>query len=280
MKRVLTAVLLVIAPASLAAQGLAWEGSLGLARGAYIFADPVTTWSLHTGLALTSGRVTLRASLPLLLQNSTLLTASATGGVPSGGSSSGAVADSGKQRAGGRTMMPARGPVEVPPSAYTGYRLAVGDPLLQGSVRLVEGPTSVGLSALAKAPVADTATYGTGRWDAGASLSLSRLLGRAALLAVDISWWHLGDLPSLDFRDPLQGSLSLAILRPGGWGASFTVAGSTRILQGYDPPLTVGAAVLRTGNPSWVLGAQAGLTETAPALAVNLGWRATLFSPR
>lgn len=281
MKRLLTAVMLVMAPAPLMAQGLHYEGSLGLSRGSYIFADPITTWSLHTGLALSTGRVTLRASLPLILQNSTLLTGSGMGGVPSGGSNSGVVADSGQQRGGGgMSMALAGGPVMVPSSAYTQYNLALGDPQLHASVRLLQGRTGLGISAMAKAPVADTATYGTGQWDAGAGISLSHILGTTTLIGADLSWWHLGDLPDLNFRDPVQGSLSVAFLRPGGWGASFSLSASTRVLEGYDPPVSAAVSLLRTGQPSWFLTASAGFTETAPDFSLSLGWRARLLGPR
>ncbi len=279
MKHVLTAVLLVLAPAPLAAQGLHYEGSLGLSRGSYIFADPITTWSLQSGLALSAGRLTLRASLPLILQNSTLLTASGMGSVPSGGSNSGVVADSGRQGSGGGGMGMARGPVVVPSSAYTGYNLAVGDPLLQGSLQLLGGRTALGISALAKAPLADTATYGTGQWDAGAGVSLSHIIGTTTLVGADLAWWHLGDLPDLNLRDPFQGSLSLAVLRPSGWGASLSLSGSTTVLDGYDPPVSATLSLLRTGTPSWVLSAAAGLTETAPAFSLSLAWRARLLGP-
>ena len=102
MRRPCLALLLAIAVAPASGQRVAYEGSLGMTTGRYIFASRTTTVTLTTGLALTAGPVTLRASLPVWWQNSTLITASAPGGgTPSGGSSGGTVSDSGQGRGSG-----------------------------------------------------------------------------------------------------------------------------------------------------------------------------------
>jgi hypothetical protein len=48
-------------------------------------------------------------------------------------------------------------------TARRDYAAAVGDPVAQAAVQLVTGPRSRRAGAAVKAPLADTATYGTGR---------------------------------------------------------------------------------------------------------------------
>lgn len=66
--------------APLAAQEVAYEGGLSAATGRYIFTERTTTWTLLAGLAYTAGRFTLRGSVPIVLQNTTLVTRSGMGG--------------------------------------------------------------------------------------------------------------------------------------------------------------------------------------------------------
>ncbi|HEU5303994.1 MAG TPA: hypothetical protein VFU40_05065, partial [Gemmatimonadales bacterium] len=95
--RLLPLLLVLYGPAlPLSAQGLYYEGGLSMARGTYIFTERTTSWSLATGFAFDRHAVTLRASLPVHLQNTTLVSLSGPGGgLPTGGSSSGTVADTG-----------------------------------------------------------------------------------------------------------------------------------------------------------------------------------------
>lgn len=267
-----------------AAQSLAYEGGLGFTTGRYIFTTRTTSWSLTTGLALQVDRVTLRASLPVWLQNSTVVTAGGTTGIPSGGSSGGTVSDSGRSRQGrgsGRgtavmTALAQAGAVDVPASAFTDYRAAVGDPLFGLTLQVIDrGPFTLSVGGSAKAPVADTSTFGTGQWDVGGTLSLGLQLGSRTLLGVDGAWWHLGDLPDLDFNNPVSGSLSLSqLLGSGGWAGYVFGRASTTALAGFDGPLQVGGGLGRFGNRGGAgLEAAVGLSETAPDLSLGLFWR-------
>jgi hypothetical protein len=92
--------------------------------------------------------------------------------------------------------------VEVPASAVTGFEAALGDPTVSLTLAAWRrGGSAVSLSATAKLPLTDTTQFGTGEWDVGGTVSWSQLGGRA-LLGLDASYWHLGDLPELDLRDP------------------------------------------------------------------------------
>jgi hypothetical protein len=179
-------------------------------------------------------------------------------------------------------LMASASSVEVPATAVTGYETAVGDPTAQLTWRPVEGgATGLAISALAKAPVADTATFGTGEWDVGAGVALSRWVGHSMMLGLDLTYWHLGDMPSLSLLDPLSGTVSLAYVTPGGWGGGFSLSGSTTALEGYDGPAWIAGQLQRVSNRGgWALSAALGLTETTPDLSVGLSWRVRLAAGR
>jgi len=281
-----------LGPAPLAAQGLSYEGGLSLATGTYIFAERTTSWSLSSGLAATRGPVTLRASVPIYLQNTTLVSLSGPGGgLPTGGSSSDAVADSAAARKrrqdggggqGGMAMargIAGDGSVEVPASAVTGYTTAVGDPTAQLAWRALGGSDLVvTVSALAKAPLADTATFGTGEWDVGAGLSAGQRVGRQLLIGLDLTYWRIGDMATLDFRDPLSGTASVAYLGRNRWGGGLSVTAATPTLDGYDGPAWVSGFLQRSSaRAGWGLTAAVGLTETTSDFSLGFSWRVRLL---
>ena len=266
----LVAALAGSAGAPLAAQRVRLEGGLSASTGTYVFAPRTTTWTLATGLALGTDRVTVRVSLPIYLQNTSLVSGSGIGRIPTGGSSSEAVGRGGS----GRESRGSRARIEVPGSAVTGYEAAVGDPLVSLSWRATNAArTVVTIGAAIKAPLADTSTFGTGEWDAAATVSASRFLGSRVFLGVDLGYWRLGDLEDLDLRDPLTGTLSLGYLGEGGWGGSLIGSAATTVVEGFDGPVSVGAAITRVASGrSWSLLSLVGLTETAPDFTMGLAW--------
>jgi hypothetical protein len=214
-------------------------------------------------------------------QNTTLVAGTSAGHIPTGGSSSGTVADSGRRHQddgpGGmdRTLAASHGQVQVPASAATGYETAVGDPDLALRWQGIQtGNTGVAFGARVKVPLADTATFGTGEWDFGAQVSLDRSLGERVWAALDVSYWALGDLPDLELRDPVSGMASLSYLAGSGWSWSLLAHGSTAIVEGFDGPAAVGASLAHAGagRSGWTLVSLLGLTETTPDLTVGLAW--------
>lgn len=257
-----------------AAAQVAVEGGAFVATGRYFFDEPTTTFTWTGGLSYTAGRLTLRATVPLVAQNTTLVTGSGTGLVPSGGSAAGMVSDSGRQRRGGQEGMR----LQAPATAVTGYRAVLSDPVLAASVRLGTA-VQTGLTAgvMVKVPVTDTSEFGTGALDVGVSVGLTRYLGPSVFLALDASYWYLGDLPDLDFRSPVGGTITAGRVSAGGWGVSVSLSGATPALDGYAPPVSIGAAVTRLrGRAAWSLWASAGLTETAAAVSAGATVRARL----
>jgi hypothetical protein len=286
MRRWLLALPLAVAGPPAAAQAVHLNSALSVSSGSYLFAERTTTWALTTGITVRGGGVSLRAILPFYLQNTTLVAGSGIGRIPTGGSSSGTVGDSGAARK-GRGDGPhdsapspslSHSTVEVPRSAVTGYEAAAGDPEVALTWHALRtGSTGVALGAAVKAPVADTSTFGTGEWDAGAMLSLSHSFERVSL-GLDLAYWHLGDLPDLDLRDPVSGTVSLSYAGRSGWAGSLVGFAATAVVEGFDGPASVGAALTKvsSGRSSWSLLSLVGLTETSPDVSVGLSWSVRL----
>ncbi len=272
----LIALTTLAAAAPAAAQGLSYEGGIGMSTGRYIFTDRTTTWSLTTGLALESSRLTLRASIPIWLQNSTVVTASGAGGhTPSGGSSGGAVGDGDSGHDGSRGSGRR---VDVPSSAFTDYRAAVGDPVVGATALVAASPTfHLRLGAQVKLPLADTSGFGTGAWDYAAQASASLRVPAIGLLGLDAAWWRLGDLPDLELRNPLVASVSVSRSLGTRFGLSLFARGGTAAVAGYAAPISAGAGLIRFDDRgAWGLEMAAGLSETVPDLSLGAYWRVRL----
>lgn len=311
MKRVVLAgIALVLLAPPWEAQQLSYEGALSGSTGTYIFTERTNSFILSTGLYLKAGRLSFRGTLPVWLQNTTLVTSSGAGPMATGGPyDQAAVRDSGQARQqrkqggqgdgngpggnqgtggqgpGGQRPGPilpavAGDPVPVTSESVTGYQFALADPTLNGSFRVIQGRRVwMSLGATVKFPLADTATVGSGEWDVGGNLSVSVLAGRRWTFGLDAAYWHLGDLDSLDLVDPLLGSLTAGALLSDHWAASFALTGSTTAITGFDPPVTVTAALSWLGRgASWGLSVGAGLTESAPDFTVGLIWSVPLYS--
>ena len=272
------------------AQTVHYEGGLSVSSGDYIFTERTTSWTFTNGLALGAGPFTFRATVPLYRQNTTLITGTGTGPVPTGGSSSGIVADSAAARGGkrqgemgqdvaGTPMLLSAGSVEVPGSAVTGYEHAIGDPLLNMSAVVTSASrVSLTLGAGVKLPLTDTTSFGTGEWDYGGSVSLSYRLGYTSSLGINLGYWHLGDLPDLELNDPLMGSVSFAYLAPSGWGGLVSVSGSTSAISEFAAPAYAGATITRVaGSGAFGVHASVGLTESAPDFTLGVSWRLGLW---
>jgi hypothetical protein len=74
------AVAIPLAPlVPLRAQGIAYEGGIAVTTGKYFYTTRTTSWTIATGLAYRRGRFTFRATLPVYVQNSSLVRGSGAG---------------------------------------------------------------------------------------------------------------------------------------------------------------------------------------------------------
>jgi hypothetical protein len=98
------------------------------------------------------------------------------------------------------------------------------------------------------------------------------------LAGLDAAYWHLGDMPTLAFRDLVSGTASVAYVSPSGWGGGLSLSASTASIEGYDGAAWVGAYLAHVASGgSWSVSGSVGLTETTPDLTLGLAWRARLL---
>lgn len=274
-------ILLALVPLeSASAQQVTYMGSLTYSTGKYVFVERTNSLWLSSSLTVRGGPVSVTGSLPVIVQNSGVVSFVAGQPLPTGGESNGAVEGRGMGKAigsrgsGGSSMMSMDSTVVF----RNQYEVQVGDPLISASIELAQGTgllRSASIQGSAKAPLRSLESgVGTGEWDFGGGASL--VLGSGLTLALlDVTYWSFGDLPDL----PLSGSLlySAAISRAvmGARGSVLvSVTGATRIIDTVDPPLSVGAGFLMSvGDGNTVsVGATAGLSESSPDFSVYLGW--------
>jgi hypothetical protein len=246
----LVAALVALVPATATAQGLYFEGGLSFARGDYIYTQQTSGGGAAAGLAWSSRRITTRVTLPYFVRDTRLLTVSGE---------------------------PPPEPAD-PALSATGHEGSLADPQVQvyGQV-LQSSRAGVGLSASVKIPVVEAGYFGTGEWDFGVAGSLSRFVGTATMLGLDVSYWHLGDMPDFPLQDTVTGTLTLGRAFGRDWTASASVSGGRSAVAGYDDPWWASLLVGRSFSRGiWGLTASVGLSDTAPDVTVGLVWRVRL----
>ena len=243
------AALTLLLPTPVLGQGAFLEGGLSLARGDYVYTTPTSSAAASLGLAWSTPRLTARLTVPFFVRDTRLLTV--------------------------------RGfePVDPEPLAtgaeYTG---SLADPVAQLFVSAHRGDrTAVGLSVSLKIPVLEAGDFGTGRWDLGGGLSLSRFVGAGTLVGLDLVYWHLGDPPELDLQDTVTGTLTIG--RPLGrlWSLSASLSGGRSAVAGYADPWWASLLISRVfPRGIWGLSTSVGLTDTAPDFSLSLLYRLRL----
>jgi hypothetical protein len=284
-----------------AAQALTYDGALSYSRGSYIFTEPTNSFWLSTGLSLRAGRFSLSASLPVIVQNSGLISFVAGQPVATGGEDSGAVGrrnkgepvgthdGSGRGTPGGTGVTVAYGgsrqesadPLETDSTTvfFRGtYEVQVGDPLFFGSMEVYSSPgtlRSITVSASAKAPLRSVESgVGTGAWDVGGGATIAAGTGRNLFLA-DVSYWSYGDLPDLELDSGWIWGLSAShSFGSGRMALSASVSGATALTENVEAPMSVGvsAMVLPVAGRALSAGIWFGLTEAAPDISLSLAW--------
>lgn len=275
---------LVAGPAQLAAQSLRYSGSASYSTGSYLFAERTHSFWLSNGLSVSRGRLSASATLPLILQNSGVVSVVAGQPVPTGGEGSGVVGG----RSGDGTIGTRRRDGSGPGAGFTSadsvvvfrdaYALEVGDPSLRlaydafSSFGLVR---SVSLNLGAKAPVRGLESgVGTGAWDVGLGSSVALGFGRSWLF-LDGGYWWFGDMPELELDDGVIYSVGLSrLVGAGRTSVLVSVSGSTPIVPTASAPLSVSFGVSRfmESGRSLSLSLSAGLSEASPDLSAHFGW--------
>ncbi len=264
------ALVILAAPLAVRAGNLVYSGALQFATGDYIFTDRTNSIYLMNGLFLSVGPAHLSVSVPVIYQNTSLVSNSGPGMIPSGGEGSDGVR---QHRHGGQIHV----------TATNDFReVEVGDPLARADLEVLEGGNrspSISVAALAKPPVASVQRgFGTGKWDYGAGLSVAHVIHRYVASASMI-YWVMGDPAGVDFENPI--AYSIAIGRPlanSKFSALLSLSGYTQIVENTDPfrqlgiLLTYWLTTRRNLNGSIIFG----LTESTPDVGLSIGWGITL----
>ena len=137
----------------------------------------------------------------------------------------------------------------------------------------------MGVYGAVKPPLADEDSgFGTGEWDYGAGVTLSKRAGSLLFLG-DLGYWVFGDLVDLELQDPFAYSIGLGrTLASGRYSVVGSVSGYTEIVDGVDGPIEASFLVSRnlSAGRSFNLTVSAGLTDSAPDYSLAAGWRLAL----
>jgi len=256
-------------PRAARAGAVFYAGSVEFATGDYVFTDRTNSVYVFNGLSIAVGPATVSASLPVIYQNTALVSNSGPGMVPTGGGMGGGTSP---HQHGG--MMAA----SASPTAESFDHVGVGDPLLRVDVNVAGGRLeaySVGVAATIKPPVADADRgFGTGEWDYGGGLTARCTVDRYTGSA-ELSYWSLGEPDGATFDNPV--AYSAAVFRRfgnGGMSAGASVSGFTRVIDGVDPYRQIGVTLMYLPRARRSLSATVlfGMSDSAPDVGFSLGW--------
>lgn len=278
-----TVALVAVASVASGQDGVTYFGSLQFASGDYSLSETTNSLILFNGFTLERGSWTVSATLPVIHQDTPFVTYS--GGVPNpSGRRQGMSPDDevDDDPIGGQV---GRGPGgngidELPdPDSLTFDENGVGDPVFRFEFTADERQNTgltFGVYGAFKPPLADEESgFGTGGWDYGAGLTVTKRANSVFLLA-DLGYWIFGDLPDLNLKDPLLYSLGVGrSLKGGRYSVLASVFGNTETVDGVDGPLQASFSlnrILRSGRGLHVTLAT-GLTDSAPDVSLSAGWR-------
>jgi hypothetical protein len=264
-------------------QEIRYNGSVQYASGSYYFTQRTGSFYLNNGLTIAGDNISFSFDVPLITQNTPWLSYSSTGIglLPTGGPRSGQVSKGKGQGAGNGK---GKRNIDLGSADTLNYtKTSFSDPSLMVNATVFtseRGRTIISSSVGVKFPIANpNAGFGTGEWDIGAGLSWSQRFSEQWIVIISGMYWKLGDMEELNFNDMVSYSTGL--------GRSFGNAklmaignffGSTEIIDGVDPPMSVGAGL--SYRPSTKLNFNTnvlmGLSESASDLSFGLGWSVTL----
>ncbi|MEJ2637749.1 MAG: transporter [Calditrichia bacterium] len=258
------------------------SGGLQYLQGKYIYTTSTSTWYLYGGLQYRTKRWNVGASLPLISQNSDLVSSSAGVFVPSGHTHrpGGGDPPGGGHPGGG--MMGGGGTTIETSNVDTRHEIGLGDTYVSGQYSLLSEQHSlpaVALSAQVKIPTGNTTeNFSTGKFDYSLGVNLSRRWGRTAGF-LNAAYWRLGNPAGVTYQNPFTYGIGVGHFFSGGrLSALLYYQGYTTILEGYDPPRQINLGLYyRSGSKTLLSGTlSAGLSDTSPAVGIYLGFTQTL----
>lgn len=241
------------------------SSSLQYRTGNYIFEQNTSTFYLYGGLRYRSNRWQMSASMPLVTQNSDLVTGGGGTFFPSthhNGESSGSSHH-------GRGMSGDTG--------FSDMTMGLGDLYLNGTYQLLPEYLKqpyLALTIRLKVPTAGTENgFGTGEFDYGASLTLRKRFGSYIAIG-EAGFWVLGDPAEVTYKDPLVVGIGGGKFFSGGHtGILFYYETYTTILEGLAPLRQLSLGLNHRLGPGLMLSmiGAAGLSDSAPDVSLSSG---------
>lgn len=265
-------------------QQVRYVGSVQYATGSYYFTERTGSLYFNNGLGISGRGAGLYINLPLITQNTPWIsyTSTGVGPLPTGGPKNKLVDNHNNDTGMGHQM----GRRKIDPGSTDTLNFAethFGDPSLSAHLLIYEsnyGATRINGNLGVKIPLADSNSgFGTGAWDLGGGLSWAQRIGGQYLLILSGMYWQLGDMEDLDFNNILSYSAALGrSFQNSKWMATANFFGSTEIINGIDPPMSVGAGLNYQLSTKLSLNTNmlVGLTESASDFSIGIGWGVVL----
>lgn len=242
--------------------------NIQFARGNYSLENSTSTYYFYGGIRYRAPRWSLSASIPLILQNSDLVTGAGGTVIPSG---HGHNSQTGSSPHGGGMNGMMDGETMMPMTA------GLGDLYLYGEYGLLpEGAALPFISAnlKLKVPTAGTANnFGTGEFDYGLGVTLRKSID-SFLGFVDLGYWILGDPPGLNYKDPFTLGAGIGhFFGYGRYGLMLYFGSYSNILPEYESNRQVSLGFNYRVNNRTILTliGSAGLSDTSPDILLSGG---------
>lgn len=266
----------------LQAQNLFYSGSLQYATGSYYFTERTGSFYFSNSLGVSSDRLSIYVSFPLIYQNTPWVSYSRSGAgpLPTGGPQSGLVDRRRQQQDSGNGSGRRKHTINPGLADTTSFsETHFGDPSVSANLKLwssESGQTNINSNWALKFPLVDeNSGFGTGAWDAGGGLSWSQRILQNNLLMLSGMYWHLGDMDELDLNNLLSYSAAVGrTFSDGKLMGTLSFMGSTEIIDDVDPPVNVGAGLNYRVSTETNLNTNIlfGLTESASDFSIGIGW--------
>jgi len=246
------------------------SGGFQWASGKYIYQTSTTSYALNAGARYRAEQYSLSIDVPVLFQNSDLITRSGGALLPHGDGSEGQMIGAGSHHGGG--MM----------SGAVPYESGIGDVLLTGRYRIAEEShalPSIAVTAQVKVPTANTSlNFGTGKWDYGTGFALRKELGTVGLFA-DAGYLLIADPAGVNYLNPFTFGAGVGVVfMDGKFSTMLYYQAYTRVLENYDAPQQFSGGLLYQSSRSTSISLMGsiGLSNTTPDVGIAMTVEVTI----
>ncbi|MEJ2055184.1 MAG: transporter [Calditrichaceae bacterium] len=252
------------------------SGNAGYMTGNYIYTTTTSIYSFTGEIAYETNRWNADLNLPVIMQNSGLVSSSGGMHIPSnqGQNESG--------MSGGRHGGMMGGSQINTDGMDTQYETGFGDIYLSGQYYFLRDKKiqpALALTANIKVPTASTnKNLGTGKWDYGLTLNISKSIGKYVGF-LDSGFRILGDPAEINYSNPIIYGVGVGRFFNGGkFSALLYYQGYSEILQNYDPPRQGSAGLYYKTNPRSILSIvfSKGFSKTSPDFGTSIGFNIQL----